>query len=291
MLPLEKEILKEVHQISPLSLIASELLSMISKPSHSLNQIVKLVECDASLTANVLRVANSAIFSPTVPITSILRAVAQLGERIVLTIALDACAGTLLRKPLEGYESGVNKLWEHNLRTAIASKKVSEFSSEIIGIELAFTAGILHDIGKAILSDFLKNSASDILSKIDSNEIPDYLHAESEKLGIDHTTVGYQMAVAWGLPSPLPEVIKYHHSPSAADVEHRALTYAVHLGDIIAMMGGGGTGSDDLKYHLDEGFQEYIDLSASDLETVMLLVEEEFSEIKSSLFQAKEKSI
>lgn len=210
---------------------------------------------------------------------------------MVLSIALDACVGTLLRKPMAGYESGTDILWDHNLRTAIASKKVSEFSNEMISTDLPFTGGLLHDIGKAIISDFLRNSASDIISEIDENESMDYLSAEFERLGIDHARVGYQMATAWGLPSPLPEIIRYHHTPSKVDERHRTLAYTVHLGDIIAMMGGGGTGSDDLKYRLDKGFQQYIDLSINDLETIMLFVEEEFVKTKSFLFHVKENSI
>ncbi|NIA11822.1 MAG: HDOD domain-containing protein [Nitrospiraceae bacterium] len=281
---MQTEILAKVQEIPPLSASASELIMLMGKANHDLKHIVSIVECDAGLTSRVLRVVNSPAFYLLAPTTSIVRAVSYLGEKAVLEIALEACMGSILRRPLKGYEGKSDALWEHNLRTAIASREVAKFAKKEISLEIAFTGGILHDIGKAVLSEFLKGSAEDIISKIDAGDAMDYVSAEHEMLGTDHSVVGYEVARLWKLAFPLPEIIRFHHTPDKAKEEVRGLVYAVHLGDIIAMMGGTGTGSDDMLYHLDSGFSDYIQISQGDFEKIMLDVEVEFKKTKLSIF-------
>lgn len=281
---MQTEILAKVQEIPPLSASASELIMLMGKANHDLKHIVSIVECDAGLTSKVLRVVNSPAFYLLAPTTSIVRAVSYLGEKAVLEIALEACMGSILRRPLEGYEGKSDALWRHNLRTAIASKEVAKFAKKEVSLEIAFTGGILHDIGKAVLSEFLKGSAEDIISKIDAGDAMDYISAEYKMLGTDHSIVGYEVARLWKLAFPLPEIIRFHHTPDKAKEEVRGLVYAVHLGDIIAMMGGTGTGSDDMLYHLDSGFSDYIQISQGDFEKIMLDVEVEFKKTRLSIF-------
>ena len=281
---MQEEIIAKVQEIPPLSTSAAELVTLMGNPDHELQKTVRIVECDAALTARVLQVVNSAGFGLMEPTTSIARAVSYLGEKMVLGIALDACTGSTLRCPLEGYEGKADTLWEHNLRTAIASREIAKFAREELSGDIAFTGGLLHDIGKAIVSEFLSGFAGDIVSKIDAGDATDYVSAEHEMLGTDHSIVGYEVARRWKLASPLPEIIRFHHIPSEAEKGVRALAYAVHLGDIIAMMGGIGTGSDDMMYHLDAGFSEFIQISQREFEKIMLEVEVEFSRTRSSIF-------
>jgi len=280
---MQAEVLAKVQEIPPLSTSASELVTLMGRADHDLQETVHIVECDAALTARVLRVVSSAGFALMEPTTSIARAVSYLGERMVLGIALDACMGSTLRRPLKGYEGKSGALWEHNLRTAIATREVARFAKEEIRSDIAFTGGILHDIGKAVLSEFLNGSAGDMISKIDAGDAMDYISAEHEMLGMDHSTVGYEIACLWNLASPLPEIIRFHHTPGKAEEETRVLVYAVHLGDIIAMMGGTGTGSDDMMYRLDGGVSDYMQISQRDFERIMLDVEMEFKRTRSSI--------
>lgn len=281
----QAEILAKVQEIPPLSASASRLVMLMGKADHDSRNTVHILECDAALTARVLRVVNSAAFALMEPMTSIARAVSYLGEKMILGIALDTCIGSVLRRPLNGYEGKRNALWEHNLRTAIASRETAKFAREAISMDIAFTGGILHDIGKAVVSEFLNGSAVEMVLKIDAGETSDYISAEHEMLGTDHSDVGYEIARLWKLASPLPEIIRFHHAPGKAEDGVRGLVYAVHLGDIIAMMGGAGTGSDDMKYRLDPGFSDYVQISHSDLEKIIYDVEVEFKKTRSSILE------
>lgn len=279
-----KEILKKLKNISPVSDSAVHILKLTSTQDYSSREIVRIIECDSVLTANILKVANSAAFSPKNVITSIDMAVAFLGERIVVCTAMDVCSKQFFNVPLAGYESAKGELWTHSLKTAIAARCLAQISRKhLINPNMAFTGGILHDIGKPVLSSILEGTAKEFLSEIEAFEQEDYLSAERTKLGFDHCEAGFALAVQWKLPLAFQEIIRMHHTPKYAGKELAPLCYAVHVGDIIAMMSGSGTGSDSLQYRLDPGYSDYFEVTEKDLPGIILAVDTEYEKIESSL--------
>ncbi len=283
-----EDILRAAEKAPLLSPSAQRLLQITSAREHELMEIVAVVKCDAHLTVRVLKIVNSAAFGLLYPISSIDRAVSYLGERMVVGIALNDCAAHLFDKQLDGYESERGSLWRHDLQAAIASREVAQRARVEINPDLAFTAGLLHDLGKALISDYLRGTCAGLLAEIEQNQVADYLEGERHLIGIDHTEAGSALARNWKLAEVLQMAIAHHHNPGAAPPEHRPLVYAVHLGDIIAMMGGCGTGADTLRYPLDQGYGAFFDLGGEDLAAIMLDVQEEFAKIDTSLAETKE---
>ena len=273
-----------------LSVSATRLLQIAAKADHDLQDVISLVKTDANLTARVLKIVNSAAFGLINHITSIDRAVSYLGERIIVSIALGDCAGKLFEKELSGYEADRGDLWKHDLRTAIAAREVVTQSGADISPELAFTAGLLHDIGKALISDYLLGTVPEAVELITAEDSLDYLTAEEKLVGFDHTQAGYELAKEWQLPEELAEAIRFHHEPANAKEEHRPLVYAVHLGDSIAMLGGFGTGSDSMRYKLDSNYTDYIRISPNTLSNIMLTVDMEFEKLGESLTDSGDKN-
>ena len=105
-------------------------------------------------------------------------------------------------------------------------------------------------------------------------------------IGFNHAQAGFELAKAWQLPAELREVIHYHHTPAQASEEFRALVYAVHLGDNIAMLGGFGTGSDSMQYRLDPKYADYFNLSPETVDNIMLTVDLEFEKLEKSFGSA-----
>jgi len=278
------EIVKKAKSIPPLSQTAQNIISLMSDPEHDVQKVAQILQCDAAMTARILTVVNSAAFSLAEPITTVGRAVMYLGDKVVLGIALDFCTQGLLHKPLEGYLGPQNVLWEHNLRTAIGAKAVAARAKHEANTDLAFTGGILHDIGKSVISEFLAGTAEEVVAGIDRGEYKDYLDGEQKKIGTNHCIIGAALALLWKLPQPFPDIIRYHHHPHQAGEACRAVTYAVHLGDVMAMMSGTGTGSDTMCYHIDERYTEEIDINPESLALLMSTVEEEFQKTRSLLF-------
>jgi len=270
-------ILERIEQMPLLSPCALQLMEVIGDPKHSVNDVVKIVECDPELTAHLLKTVNSASFGLVVEVTSVARAVTYLGERIVVSVALAACSSDLFKEELKGYESGKAALWEHSLKTAIAAREVVISGKLPITPDVAFTAGLLHDIGKSVLSDFMVGMAQPILEKIDDQSVPDYMSGERLMLGMDHCAVGKALAERWSLPKVLVPAMEFHHQPGKAEEKDRPLVYAVHLGDIIAMMGGHGTGADSMGYSLDPDYTLYLEITGDEIGKVMLNVMTEFS--------------
>jgi len=272
-----EEILGFLQKMPKLPASTSHLLQTINDDNHSLKNVIQVVRHDAVLTGRLLRIINSAAISLQSPVNTVERAIPLLGENLIVGIALAEAAATLQHAELTGYRAHAGELWQHDLRTAIAARKIAAFSKISIQSDLAFTCGLLHDLGKAVISSFLADNFDEVLQQIDDKLADDYLVAEQNLLGTNHAEIGHELAKQWNLPEPLPTVMHWHHQPTMGSDEYRSLLFAVHLGDFIAMMAGYGTGADTLRYSLDNSYPEYITLSPEELAALMVEVEEEFS--------------
>ncbi len=265
------------------SMVAFEILRTIEDEEHSLKDIVKLVENDASLTSEVLKMANSAAYYRGQPVTTVNRAVLLMGEMMVVGVAICVSTSIIFQRPLDGYESPEGEMWDHSLRSAISSRELAKFTKGKVNPGLAFTAGLLHDIGKSVISEFLVGSTKEMTDLCANQEATDYIEAERKAVGTDHCQVGYTLAQKWGLPKLLCMGIRDHHQPSRTDNEYKELVYTVHLGDIISMLGGAGTGSDSLAYTVDNDYEKYLNIKKDELNLILLQVEEDFVELKETL--------
>ncbi|MEN8258726.1 MAG: HDOD domain-containing protein [Thermodesulfobacteriota bacterium] len=279
----QKDILKVVESTKILSPSAAGLLEVASRENHDLRDIVQVIKCDAALSAKTLKLVNSAAFALQSRVSNIDRAISYIGENYLVSLAMNEAAGMIYDCDLAGYEGREGELWDHNLLTALASKKVAEFSKESINGNVAFTCGLLHDLGKAIISSFLEGTPAEVLESLERGEVHDYASAEEKILGMDHTQAGHALAEHWQLPEPIPSAIRFHHEPHQADKEYHALVYAVHLGDMIAMMTGKGTGADAMRYQLDPDYIDLIDLNEDDLAMIILEIDNEFSKLQKSM--------
>lgn len=280
---------KAIDNTPLLSPSASLLLRVNADPESDLEDVIAIVRHDAALTARVLRVVNSSAFGLVHPVDSVERAVSYLGGWMVVSIAIGDSAGRLFQNPLEGYEGERGSLWRHDLFTAFAAREIVRFARLPIPAETAFTAGLLHDIGKAVISDFLKGTAGPALAEISQGNAVDYSAAERQILGVDHAEVGCELARAWGFPEVLQQTIRHHHHPQEAEEAIRPLIYAVHLGDIVAMMGGCGTGSDSMQHQLSPGYTGFFDLSSEALEQILLAAQQAFARAEEAISGTKER--
>ncbi len=279
----KNDILKIVEGLKILSPSAASLLEVASREKHDLKDIVNVIKYDAALTAKTLQLVNSAAFSPQSKITDLERAISYAGENSLISLVMTEAADMIYDCDLAGYEGQKGGLWDHNMLTALASKRIAELSKEPVNPNVAFTCGLLHDLGKALVSDFLKGSSAQVLASLEKGEVDDYASAEEKLLGIDHTQAGYALACHWNLPEPLPSAMRYHHEPAKSPEEHRSLVYTVHLGDMVAMMTGRDTGADAMRYQLDSNYADFINISDNDLAQIILETDSEFSKLKESM--------
>ena len=278
-----EEITRRIKEHALPSMVAFEILKTIEDEDHSMKDVVRLVENDASLTAEVLKMANSAAYFRGQPVTTVGRSVLLMGEMMVVGVAICVSTSTIYQKPLDGYESPEGEMWDHSLRSAIACRELAKFTKGKVNSGLAFTAGLLHDIGKSVISEFLVGSTKEMTELCSREEAEDHIEAERRAVGTDHCEVGYLMAQRWGLPEMLCLALRDHHHPANTEDQYKSLVYTVHLGDIISMLGGAGTGSDTLAYTVDNEYEKYLNIQENELSLILLKVEEDFAELKETL--------
>lgn len=283
MLTIEEVILEQCQRLPPLSESVTQLMAMIQR-EHTIDDVVKIVRVDAALTTNLLKVVNSAAMGLNRTISAPTQAVSCVGDKMVLGIAIATCTGPIFEGELVGYGGDAGSLWAHDLYTAIAARELASRSTAIITPEIAFTAGIVHDVGKALISQFLKESPKKLEIMVLDPEAPDYLVAERECLGTDHCRVGGMLATRWHLPRSLKDAIAHHHHPADAPEEHRPLAYAVHVADHLAMLADQSTGADRLQYPLDLDFTDILGTTQHEFEPLMDRVEREFAKVVGGMF-------
>ncbi len=276
-------IVESIKRIPPLSQSAFQLMAGAESNTMSMKQIAEIVTQDPALTCNVLKVVNAPAFGLGQSITSVSKAVSFLGLKMVVALALATCSPEIFGVPLAGYEAERGELWLHALYTALASREIIKYAKQPISSELVFTAGIVHDIGKAILSDALSGRATSFFDLPKNQQVDGFTCLEHIELGGDHCKAGLALAEHWHLPDPLAQVIRYHHTPQLASPKWRSLVYTIHVADMLSMMAGVGTGIDCLLYPLDEDYNQLFFLSENILEQIILELSDGFSRYKTAL--------
>ncbi len=277
-----EKIMQQVKKVPPLSRTASDLIMLLQKPEHTLDDVVAVVSADPMLVGQLLKIANCAAFARRTPVDSIGGAVSYLGDKLVIGIALGSSASQLYDAPLKGYEGESGALWLHSLRTAIAAREIARFSQGRVSGGVAYTAGLLHDIGKAMLTLHLENHGQEIMDLLQKDSL-DFLEAERRVAGADHCEAGKILAEHWNLPASLQAAIALHHTPDLAPDDAKPLCYTVHLADMVAMMAGMGTGTDTLRYGFTADYEKYIAIGRDDLDRLLLMVGIEFGKVEKAV--------
>lgn len=245
----KREIEQALRSLVPLSSSAQALIRLASDPKHEPGDVIRVIERDAHLTIRVLEISNSAAFAPLSPVESVDRAVRMLGERAVVAAALEIGA-QWIAEPLTGYGAEA-RLFADGLRTAIAAAQIARRIGEADLAPVAYTAGLLHDVGKVVLSAFLAPRLQAVFDDLSADENRDWLTVEKSIVGVTHCEVGAQVAVQFDLPIALREAIEHHHQPREAEASHRRLVEIVHVADAVRAMIGGSGSVDSLAYRLD----------------------------------------
>lgn len=239
------KVLSSIESLPPFPQVARKAMVALNDPDCSVKELVKIIEYDQAITANVLRFCNSAYLGLPIKISSLNQAVPYIGQKKLLTI-IQACS-TLkyFSCSTPGYDLRVGELWRHSVACAILSHILGEKINHKYKDEL-FTAGLLHDIGKLVLSIFVEEDFEKIYNLVQHNNLS-FLEAEYEVLGMDHAQVGEKIVKKWGFPDRICKGVGFHHTPDKID-EDDPLTTIIHIADLGCMAMGIGVGEDGLLY-------------------------------------------
>lgn len=261
-----EQVITKINDITGFPVSTGKLINILMDPNVNISEILKTVEYDPGITANILKLANSALYSSGREISSLKDAMVRIGNKSIIKIMLTSSMSSIMKVPIKGYDLPPGELWQSSVSTAISTEVIAEALNMKVQSS-AFTAGLLHDIGKIIMSSFVNINAAEITSYAHDNRIP-FNEAERAIVGIDHAEAGAILMEKWKLPDELIEPVKYHHSPGEAK-KFPLITQIVHIADALTMMGGLGAGKEGLNYKLDSSIVEKLGLSIGIVESIM----------------------
>lgn len=199
-------------RLPPFPQVAVRVLQLANNENVQLHQLCDLISTDPAFASEVLTVSNSLLYAPRYPSTTILQAVAVLGantlQGMCVTVGVRAYLGKAMSYP------AMRNLWQHNLACAIIAGKIAEAGS--LDKEIAYTAGILHDIGRMALAVIQPKGYAALLEK-HRGAPASMLEAERELFGWDHCEIGRQLIGDWKLPESFEVVVADHHSERRTD--------------------------------------------------------------------------
>lgn len=256
----------KIDRLKPLPEIARRILMSVNQPDFSVLDLEREVLKDQALTANVLKVCNSAHYGFAHRISGVRRALGLMGVKGLLEIVLASFSNGLYNRNVPGYSIKKGQLMQHSICCGLVAELIAQ-EKKICSTDLALTAGLLHDIGKVILDQYAFQKFNLIMDKV-INEKRDFLDAETEILGFNHAQVGGLVAEGWNLPEVLVEAISLHHDPRSYRVSPTVVS-AVHLADNICSMFGEVCGADALSNRIQQFALVTLNLHKGDLERII----------------------
>jgi putative nucleotidyltransferase with HDIG domain len=237
------EILNIANHIPPFPKVAIQVMKMLEQKEVKAKDLAEVIQYDSAITANLLKTCNAAYFGLTRKVSSLDDALVVVGQDILKDIIIASSSARFYKGGAgEGYQLEQGDLWRHSVATAILSKQLSGHFSEVDS-GLAFTAGLLHDIGKRFLSSFV---ADDFKKLMELGHCTDssFLEAEKEILGMNHAELGGLIIEKWEFSEELIAAVREHHDPDALDKSQ--LTALVALSNTLVVSLGIGVGADGL---------------------------------------------
>ena len=225
-----KDLVANSGNLATLSGTVVDLLLVLMEPTTCADEVARIVERDPAMTANVLKLGNSAFYGARQEVSTVRQALVRLGNRCVATLGFAAGMAPVLRTPLKGYDLKRRVYWEHSLTTAVAASEAARLTDSHHLVCEAFTAGLIHDVGMLILDPVLRQNEVIIPASGDHAEV---CRLEREHLGYDHCQAGAFLAREWGFPELLAEPAARHDSGPGGD-EPTDLVRAVAAGRHIA---------------------------------------------------------
>ena len=224
------EIMSAINELKPIPQVALKVMRLMDENRYDIESIAKEIRKDQVITARMLQLANSAMFGAKKSITSLDHAVVFLGQDLLVKLVLTAAVQGYYDQTIMGYALCKGGVYYHSLGCAHVAEILARKTKQEDPAK-AYTAGLLHDIGKVALDQYVA-SAYPLFYRDITETKDNVLSIEQQLLGMDHTRVGSILARQWSLPLALEQAIRHHHHPDNAE-EHAELSAIVYLSDLL----------------------------------------------------------
>jgi HD-like signal output (HDOD) protein/CheY-like chemotaxis protein len=234
--PAIKKVLSRIDSLPSLPALYVELVEELKSEEACLQKVSDIIAKDPALTAKLLKVVNSSFFGLPQSVSNPAKAVSLLGLDIVQAIVLSSGIFDRFKK-LTIPEFSLERLWQHGMRVALFGKVIAQVAGlDRKSAESAFTAGLLHDIGKLLIATHLSGPFAEMVKYARARSVS-MAEAEMAILGTTHAQVGAYLLGLWGLPDPIVEAAAFHHTPSLKAGVVFGPVVIIHVADAFAHAG------------------------------------------------------
>jgi HD-like signal output (HDOD) protein len=271
-----------VESLPTLPTAVAQLSRLISDPTAGAADFERVVRPDPALTANLLRVANSALFRGVREIGTVREAVARIGTRNVFAVAAGASFRRVIPARIPGFDLDAAAFWRHAVAAGTIAARVDR-EKPGPGAEVVFTAGLLHDVGKLVIGLFLEHEAGELRARLAGQDLS-FVAAERALLGTAHPEAGEAIARRWGLPEPIALAARFHHAPADAPPgAGRHVASAVHVGSALAHLLGFGADLGELHRQVDPAIAAELGLDVAKIERIACDTLDEIRELAAAI--------
>jgi len=229
-----KLVVSNIRNLPTPPIVFHQIQRVISDPNSSAAQVAAVLGEDPAMSVKVLKLTNSAFYALSREIESVKQAVMIVGMEAVKNLVLSASVLDMFRGKNVDMEYQ-EAFWRHSLAAAFCGRLLARQlkGGGQVDPDTAFSAGLLHDVGKMVIASFLSDEAAKLKeARSQDREVQDYL-LEERVLGFNHAQIGAFLATEWKLPHRLGDAIGYHHHPDQSQDE-QPIAHIVHLADFVA---------------------------------------------------------
>ncbi len=233
-IPTPADLVNDVIRLTSFPDVAFRIGEALADDMSSADDICAIIEVDPALTAALLRLANTPLFSAAGGVDSAKRAVTIVGLNNIRDIAYGVSAALTFRGMSNSLVS-VENFWKHSVHCAVAANFIAK-KTPLVCTASPFTSGLLHDIGQLLMFNQCPElSRQALLKALDENDGLAVNESEKVIFGYDHAEVGGLLAEKWGFPEGLVEAIRFHHDPLSRN-EPRIMAAIVQLANCSAVL-------------------------------------------------------
>ena len=256
-----KKQIRQIENLPTLPSVYAEVDRLCKNPDVAAEELSRVIEADPPITLKLLKLANSAFFGFSRKITTIKDAISLLGNKTVRNTILNISIYEATKNLAESGGLDRKQFWIHSVGCGSIARFLNKKLK--LGREESFTAGIVHDMGKIILDSLYSDYYREVLKIAEENDLP-VRDAENQVLGIDHGSIGLELAGHWKLPEELLEAIANHHTPSHSEKDTQ-IASLTHVGDALCRRLNIGSGGDATVPEPEEKALERLDLTLENL--------------------------
>jgi len=279
----EAHIEQIIDSMPSLSVTVAKILQITEDPASTANDLNQVITLDPVLTGKVLRLVNSAYYSLSNHVTSIVKAIVMLGINTIKNLAVStAVLGTM--GSIKQQKKGLNMdgFWRHSLAVGVTAKLIAiRMNVDSRMRDEYFISGLLHDVGKIVLNQQFPDPYLDCICESDRRQVPSW-KVEQEQFGMDHAHVGALVAKKWKLSGPLAESIAYHHTPLDCGADARQVVYTVSVANAFCVLNETGFSGSRYTEEIPDTVATRLSLKEEELYSLQERIDEELE--KASVF-------